>query len=379
METNDKEKEKIDGTHIYEEIYGSLRKRVTNTYILGWLIVTLFEIAFGVVRVFIIKDSSDLGYYFLMNVLLPSGLDALIIAVALILVNSSKVDHAIKNYALILSLILVSTVLSCLHGYYIVVAGLFVIPILLATVFLEYRFLVFSIIGSTLGLLVSTTINLFTFQANNKLHFGVSSLIIFLIMILFSSISLIIILVHKKRELTLLKVQTENAKLSKESKFDGLTGLQNHSSFYNVLENKLMKARHEKKGFALAVLDIDDFKDVNDTYGHAAGDEILKFVSETIVNVIEKNGVVFRYGGDEFAIIFHNPDPDANVRSLEHIRMVIESNDTMLIGGAGNITLSIGYYNVKEVIMSSEEIFYRADQALYQAKSNGKNQVYSVF
>ena len=71
METNDKEKEKIDGTHIYEEIYGSLRKRVTNTYILGWLIVTLFEIAFGVVRVFIIKDSSDLGYYFLMNVLLP--------------------------------------------------------------------------------------------------------------------------------------------------------------------------------------------------------------------------------------------------------------------------------------------------------------------
>lgn len=364
---------RIEGDGLYEEIYGNLRKKITIIYIVGWVIVSLVEVVFGI----ILKPKDPLNYY-LIYVLLPAGIDAFIIAITLVLIKIKNISLIAKNYIVISGLVLIALVLSSVHGTYPVLLSLFVIPVLVTSVFLENRFLLFSFITSTVGLVVSSVINVYTEWVEEKRFLIANAVISFMIMMLFSFISWLIILIHKNREKVLSQVQSENAKLSKENRFDGLTGLQNHTSFYNVLENKLVKARHNKTGFALAMLDIDDFKDVNDTYGHAAGDEILKFVSETLVNVIAKSGVVFRYGGDEFAIIFHNPDPEANVQSLEHIRMVVESNDTMLMNGSG-ITLSIGYYNVKEAIMSSEEIFYRTDQALYQAKYNGKNQVYSVF
>ncbi len=376
-------KPRIEGDGIYEEIYGNLRKKITLIYIVGWIIVTIVEVIFGIIQSSIHKNGMEnLLEYYMIYVVLPAGIDACIITITLVLVRIKKISSVFKNYLIITSLVLISIVLSSVHGHYIVVLGLFVIPVLVTSVFLENRFLIYSLITSAVGLAISFIILIntpeYSESSETKWMLGANTLITLLIMMLFSFISWLIILVHKNRERTLSQVQTENAKLSKETRFDGLTGLQNHTSFYTVLENKLVKARHNKSGFALAMLDIDDFKDVNDTYGHAAGDEILKFVSETLVNVIGKSGAVFRYGGDEFAIIFHNPDPDANVQSLEHIRMVVESNDTMLMNGSG-ITLSIGYYNVKEAIMSSEEIFYRADQALYQAKYNGKNQVYAVF
>lgn len=373
----------IPGEALYEEIYGPLRKRITLIYILGWVIVTLFEAVFGVVYS-IVKNGTleGLSHYFIFSVLIPAGADAIIIGIALVLIRLKKVSTAIKNYVLIESLIWVACVLSAVHGEYVIVFSLFVIPILITSIFLEYRFLAFAFINSLIGLAVSTVFVIFV-TGDSQIYGGrfyliTSVVLVLLSLILFSLISVVISFVHKKREKVLSEVQSENAKLSKESRVDGLTGLQNHTSFYTVLENKLAKSRHNRTGFALAMLDIDDFKEVNDTYGHAAGDEILKFVSDTLVNTIARNGVVFRYGGDEFAIIFHNPDPEANVELLERIRMTIELNDTMLMNGRG-ITLSIGYYNVKEAIMSSEEIFYRADQALYQAKYNGKNQVYSVF
>ena len=126
------------------------------------------------------------------------------------------------------------------------------------------------------------------------------------------------------------------------------------------------------------MLDIDDFKNINDTYGHGVGDDILRYVSDTIIAAVDKSGVSFRYGGDEFAIIFNNPDPDMNVAALEVLRKAVADNDSLFSDGT-RVTLSIGYYNVKEVAMQSEEIFFRADQALYQAKYNGKNQVHAEY
>lgn len=368
----------VPGDTIYEEIYGPLRKKVTMGYILGWMIVTLFETMFAIFDTIIHKQSIDYLLNFCLRfILLPSGIDAVIIGVTLFLIKLEKISPRAKNFIILGSLLLVSIVLSSIHGLYVGVFVIFVAPILASSVFLEYKFLVFSGFGSLVGMAISAVIAIFTNDGIVLYSFLSNVIVIALFLALVAIIATIIIMVHTRRELALSQIQRENAKLSKQNRIDGLTGLQNHTSFYNVLENKLEKSRRSKVGFALAVLDIDDFKDVNDTYGHAAGDEILKFVSETLVNIIGKTGVAFRYGGDEFAIIFNKSDSDENVRTLEQIRLTIAANDTMLMNGSG-ITMSIGYYNVQEAIMSSEEIFYRADQALYQAKYNGKNQVYSA-
>ena len=325
---------------IYDEIYGKLINTINIIFIAGWAIVTLIELILGIFITQSPNFTKDLFLgYFLPYVIAPAGSNLVVIVVTLFLLKSKKIQPHIKNYVVITSLFLIALVLALVHHYFLAMLAVFVIPILVSILFLDYK----------------------------SFAYGNIAVIVFLD-----------VQIHRQREKILVQMQSENAKLSKENRADGLTGLQNHTSFYNVLEAKLSKARRDKRGFAIAMLDIDDFKNINDTYGHGVGDDILKYVSDTIVAAIDKSGVPFRYGGDEFAIIFNNPNPDANVAALEVLRKAVADNDSLFSDGT-RVTLSIGYYNVKEAQMTSEEIFYRADQALYQAKYNGKNQVYPVY
>lgn len=367
---------------IYDEIYGKLINIINIIFIAGWGIVTLIEFIIGI---FIIQSPDFTNElfkgYFLPYVIAPAGSNLVVIIVTLILLKSKKIQPRIKNYVVITSLFLIALVLALVHHYFLAMLGAFVIPILVSILFLDYKTFTYGNVLSTLGILTSTIANMFLTperERSGNLYTWGSAIIVLLICILVAIIVFLDVQIHRQREKILVQMQSENAKLVKENRADGLTGLQNHTSFYSVLEAKLSKARRDKRGFAIAMLDIDDFKNINDTYGHGVGDDILKYVSDTIVTAIDKCGVPFRYGGDEFAIIFNNPNPEANVAALEVLRKAVADNDSLFLDGT-RVSLSIGYYNVKEAQMTSEEIFYRADQALYQAKYNGKNQVYPVY
>lgn len=364
-------------TDIYEEIYGRFKGKIFLFYICGWIIITLLEVIVGL----FFTELKWFPNYYRDRVFIPAAINGILALVTLILINNKKVKYVVKNYAVIISLLGTCLALSICHGYFLAILSVFIIPVLVATAFLDYKIFTFTIISSITGVVVSAIVNIFwereTVREGGLYVLG-STAIVILNVILAAIISVLILKLHQSRENALLQAQKENAKLSKENRVDGLTNLQNHTSFYMVLENKLSKARHDKRGFAIAVLDIDDFKNVNDTYGHAVGDEILKYVSESIVSVIGRMGVPFRYGGDEFAIIFNNPDPELNINALEKLRSMIADTDTLFSDGT-IVTLSIGYYNIKEASMSAEDIFFKADQALYKAKYNGKNQVHADY
>ncbi|MDF2723631.1 MAG: cph2 1 [Paenibacillus sp.] len=160
---------------------------------------------------------------------------------------------------------------------------------------------------------------------------------------------------------------------------DALTGIANRRGFEEYLEREWLRARREQTPLALALLDVDFFKPYNDIYGHLAGDDCLRKVSQAILHALKRPGdLAARYGGEEFAVIL----PDTNLSDAafvaENIRAELKK---MHIVHAGNeneyvVTVSIG---VASVVPSRNadwpELIDRADKALYEAKSGGKNKV----
>jgi diguanylate cyclase (GGDEF)-like protein len=163
-----------------------------------------------------------------------------------------------------------------------------------------------------------------------------------------------------------LESSTEFEKLQEKAIRDGQTGLYNHTEFYNKLEGVIQK--DEK--FCLAMIDIDDFKLVNDTYGHQMGDEVIKYISDTIKRSIRHGDVAARYGGEEFAIIFKGMDKRTAKSIAERLRVSVSGGNSPV-----KVTISIGVACYPKDANSSAEIVAVADKALYTAKLRGKNMV----
>jgi diguanylate cyclase (GGDEF)-like protein len=122
-------------------------------------------------------------------------------------------------------------------------------------------------------------------------------------------------------------------------------------------------------------MDMDHFKDLNDTYGHQAGDEALKAAAQTIVNQIRKSDIACRYGGEEFMVIMPETSrPDA-IQRAEQFRKDIESLQVMYMGQSIQLTVSIGIAIYPIHGSNVDEILSATDKALYQAKETGRNKI----
>ncbi len=175
---------------------------------------------------------------------------------------------------------------------------------------------------------------------------------------------------------TLRTLWTDNKRLAKESTCDILTGLLNRRGFFNAISPIAHLA--SRKGFKviIAMSDIDNFKDINDKYGHAKGDEVLKFVSSVIGDTIRKADLAGRYGGEEFIIYADSKDEASAGNLCERLRKGIEDKTEAAFGF--KVTVSIGAssgFIGKEVEKDLMSIIRTADQSLYKAKANGKNRV----
>jgi diguanylate cyclase (GGDEF)-like protein len=160
--------------------------------------------------------------------------------------------------------------------------------------------------------------------------------------------------------------------LERNSNLDALTKVFNRRALTSYLGNICKKGslRHE---LHLLILDIDDFKKVNDTYGHIAGDKILIFVANMLRKTLRDGDKVFRYGGEEFIIILNRIDTQTTKLIAQRILNIIENNQLFYKGNSLKVTMSIGI--TKYVSGDTpENIITRADNALYESKHNGKNQ-----
>jgi diguanylate cyclase len=172
-----------------------------------------------------------------------------------------------------------------------------------------------------------------------------------------------------------LGMQSLNSQLEKISQVDGLTGLCNRRFWDEQFVMEYKRGMRSESPSTLVMLDIDNFKQVNDTYGHLAGDEVIKKLVEIIKKTTRETDVLGRYGGEEFTIIL--PDtPVANVEFVaERIRRLVEKCTVVCDEVSIKFTISVGIAGFKQSYKDSTQWLDLADKALYQAKVLGKNRV----
>ena len=167
-----------------------------------------------------------------------------------------------------------------------------------------------------------------------------------------------------------------NKKLREQSSRDSLTGLYNHRYFQEMLRHEFLLAQRHRTELSCMMLDLDLFKEVNDTCGHPFGDLVLKGTAEQILHEARATDTVTRYGGEEFAVLLPNTDLEGAMRIAERIRARAEVYTHQDKDVAMRVTISIGLAsNRAHSPKKPEELLAFADQALYRAKKAGRNKV----
>jgi len=158
---------------------------------------------------------------------------------------------------------------------------------------------------------------------------------------------------------------------------DSLTSAFNHRYFQDALQKEIHRHGRSGNEFGLAMLDIDDFKRINDSFGHPIGDEVLIGVVKELQTNGRDSDTVCRYGGEEFAIIFPDTTPQSAREAANRLRDLVERRhfDIPQLGRTVRITVSIGVAVFPNDGVNSADLIARADAALYKAKKAGKNRV----
>ena len=170
------------------------------------------------------------------------------------------------------------------------------------------------------------------------------------------------------------KLEKSHIELEALSCIDSLTGLSNRREYYRFFQKELDRAMRYGRNISLVIFDVDNFKKINDTYGHLVGDEVLHVLAQVMKGAIRTSDQIARYGGEEFVLTLPEVATDGAYILSERIRKMIELIDYKTPDGVSiKITVSAGIASFPDNGKMEKEIFLAADTALYEAKNNGRN------
>jgi len=173
----------------------------------------------------------------------------------------------------------------------------------------------------------------------------------------------------------LFELDQAEATLRSLSIQDDLTGAINRRHFIAMTENEIRRCNRYNTIFSVAFIDIDDFKKINDTYGHLAGDQVLRSMSDICRTNIRTTDAFARYGGDEFVILMPNTDRMQALECVERIRSIISTTQVPYLQSGICFTVSMGVIAINKPDIDLEGLLSQVDRSLYSAKRKGKNRV----
>ncbi|CAM3486073.1 GGDEF domain-containing protein [Marinicrinis lubricantis] len=340
-----------------------------------WVILILFIL--GQLMVLMMSLHTDqkgfaLHPFLLHHMLFPDGLLIGVLLLAHYLLR--KIPKASEIVLVLCSGIISYTIYLFMHKDVYGEQIVLILPIFISLIFFERSKLLWN--GTAHIALFSVVYWIVNpYQGNHSIFEFVVSMISF---VAYMTIALIVV----ARVKDLWKLLEESKKteqelmirsilLDKMTKIDALTGMYNHKTFHEYMEKLIEHSKRHAIPLQLCIMDIDNFKQVNDTYGHQIGDKVLKQVGEIIHGMVTPNDIVSRYGGEEFAVIFMGRSLEECIQNMEDIRKKIESTPIEELED-NPVTISAGI----STLQPSEEkdkLFQRVDALLYKAKRSGKN------
>lgn len=179
----------------------------------------------------------------------------------------------------------------------------------------------------------------------------------------------------KRSERALIELKIVNQKLEELAATDSLTGVANRRAFMERCEEEISRADRNKSNMCLMVIDFDHFKEINDQYGHQAGDEVLLHFVRLSKDVMRPSDLLGRIGGEEFGLLLPETNIQSAIKVAERLRQHIETQAIKIERENIKLTISIGVTQYQPAIDTVKKWIHRADELLYQAKDRGRNRV----
>lgn len=312
--------------------------------------------------------TQPLGEYLYRYLFLPTALDGIILAAGIFFMRICGRKPEILNYIPLVQMVFICFMLSTIHYMFTAMFCTFCFPIFVSVIFNDRKLTRFVTILDFVLLTAAQFLGPWFTEIVDSYQFA--NYLVTVAILLCANILCDLLLQYQKQKNRKIEVMYRNRmEMLEQMKYDQKTGLHGHTSFQTGLK-KLVDEAELRKRPAVAVLDIDDFKKVNDTYGHVKGDMVILELARIMRNACGEKYTAARFGGEEFAILFQNGTMDDYIRTVEIIRQEMERTNFDFRDEP--VTLSAGIAIWKRG-WGVTEFFDRADEALYISKRQGKN------
>jgi len=290
--------------------------------------------------------------------------------IALVLCQLGKLT--ISSDILGITTIVYAVVSTCLSGWELGTQWYIMIVILTHYLFLEstqIRKMIYSFLGVISFNLIHMYLNLYDIKYPIENNY-----IIFINYNIFFIYLILVLNIYTITNMVLQDSYKKNLELAKEeAHIDPLTNISNRR-YLEVIVHEINNALSKNRDVSVGILDIDDFKNVNDTHGHLFGDEVLKTLADEMKKAFRAEDALVRYGGEEFLIVMYNVNEDVAFKIMDRFRTIIQDKIVSHHNLSASITFTCGIANVKRE-HNFEAALEKADKRLYYGKTTGKNKV----
>lgn len=357
----------------FEQTYAKWRKSImkTNVYLVLMILVAETIMFFVLKKMGMILISNI--QYLIKYLIVPSGVNLLILLAGWYITKIQRSEWKYINYIPVVQQMLLGMVVAAVHCMFRVTMCVFCIPIMLAVIFSDKKMArnLSFIAAGCLGVVCVYRHYMGDF-AYEDVYIISEAMVTLIIILATNMVCRILIEFQKEKDVAIKKSYQKELEMQEQINRDQKTGLLGASAFSNALFCYAQEAADSKDTFALVMIDIDDFKTINDTFGHANGDIVIRRLAETLKYFFAGKGIPSRFGGEEFTVIIKEHDEKRVQVLLEQFRSEIEKQRYDFMGKG--ITVSMGYSMWKEGFTDTV-MFEQADTAMYYAKKLGKNRI----